>query len=76
MGDEVVYWAQGYKKYLDAVETKDVYPIPKKTKAWERPDKRVCNFFKLTSPLSLLFNFTFIYFRIMSLSKLLALNMK
>lgn len=47
MGDEVVYWAQGYKKYLDAVEAKDVYSIPKKTKAWERADKRVGNFFLL-----------------------------
>lgn len=44
MGDEVMYFRQGHELYVQAVKTRDVYPInPNKNQPWHKnPSLRVC----------------------------------
>lgn len=34
MGDEIVYFRQGHKRYLDAVETKQIYDLSRSNEPW------------------------------------------
>lgn len=47
MGDEIVYFQQGHKLYLDAVRHKNIYNLGDNSAPWTRLDLRDCEFVKV-----------------------------
>jgi len=42
MGDEIVYFRQGHKFYLDAIRNKKVYELSPRCEPWTKINIRVC----------------------------------
>lgn len=41
MGDEIVYFRQGHKKYLDAVKLKKIYDVNRSCEPWTKLELKV-----------------------------------
>lgn len=42
MGDEIVYFRQGHKFYLDAIRNKKIYELSPRCEPWTKINIRVC----------------------------------
>lgn len=46
MGDDIVYFRQGHKRYLDAVKAKKIYDVNRSLEPWSKLDLKVSTNFK------------------------------
>jgi len=49
MGDEIVYFRQGHKFYLDAIRNKKIYELSPRCEPWTKINIRVCLFYSKKS---------------------------